>query len=143
MRQMLQFFASDGWTPRVEARAPVGQDTLVMWSWPLKGTHGLGVQVYGPDGRFKARLQDSVLPSARVVVCGGRYVVGGGNTLRVWDARQDYRLISRKTFAALGQFAQLRCDGVVLRASEVTATGQTQTLRLMVPALTAVRAKDR
>ena len=56
-----------------------------MWAWPLKGNHGIGLQISSPDRRFKTRLEDSNIPSERAVVCANRYVVGGGNTLRVWD----------------------------------------------------------
>lgn len=137
----IRTLAEDGadWTPKVEATATLGKDTLVMWSWPLKGNHGIGLQIYTSGGQFKTRLEDSNLPSARAVTCSGRYVVGGGNTLRVWDARQDYRLIVRKTFPQLGQFAQLRCDGNVLRVEEVTPGGQLRTLWLNVPALTTAQ----
>lgn len=143
VKQTIQFFAEGGadWAPHVEATTPIGQDTLVMWSWPLKGTHGIGLQIYARDGQFKTRLEDSNLPSARAVVCAGRYIVGGGNTLRVWDAQQRYKLIMRKTFPDLSQFAQLRCDGRVVRMEDLASGGQLRTLLLNVPALTTAPPK--
>lgn len=129
-----------GWTPGVEATAPIGQDTLVMWSWPLKWTHGIGLQIYGADGSFKARLEDSHLPSALATVCEDRYVVGGGNTLRVWDARQNYRLILRKTFPDLSPFARLSCrENVVLAEESTDQKSWKPLLRVRVPSLTRLR----
>ncbi|MEF2280423.1 hypothetical protein V3W47_19190 [Deinococcus sp. YIM 134068] len=141
VRGMVQTMKTDGadWTPEVETTASVGPDTLVMWSWPLRGNHGIGLQIYGPDGKFKTRLDDSNIPSARAAVCGGRYVVGGGNTLRVWDARQDYRLIFRKTFPNLSPFARLSCPGGTLLIEEQEGTRRQTRLRLMVPTLTPAR----
>lgn len=138
VRGMVEFMRTEGadWTPRVEATAPVGRDTLVMWSWPMKGTHGVGLQIYGPDGQFKLRLEDSQMPSARAAVCAGRYVVAGGNTLRVWDAQQKYRLIARKTFVELSQFAELTCGGKVLYTASLLGNGGLQLLAFHVPALT-------
>lgn len=139
VKGMVQTMKTDGadWTPKIEATASVGPDTLVMWSWPMKGTHGVGLQIYGPDGRFKTRLDDSNIPSARAAVCGGRYVVGGGNTLRVWDARQGYRLIFRKTFPNLSPFARLSCQGATLLAEETDDMGRWKApLWLRVPTLT-------
>lgn len=71
VRGMIQALGPE-WTPSLEATTPVGRDTLVMWSWPMKWTHGIGLQVYGPDGKFKTRLEDSNLPSARATICADR-----------------------------------------------------------------------
>lgn len=133
MVQTMKTVQAQDWTPQVEAAATVGKDTLVMWTWPLKGTHGIGLQVYGPDGGLRTRLEDSEVPSARAVVCGDRYVVGGGNTLRVWDAARDYALVAKRTYPKLGQFAALSCTGGVLNLLEGT-----RVTRLLVPSLKPV-----
>lgn len=121
------------WTPTVQATAPVGTDTLVMWRWPMPFNAGIGLQVYGPDGRFKARLEDSHIPSVRATVCQNRYVVGGGNTLRVWDAARDYKLIAKKTYPQTDQFATLGCDQNLL-----TKDDDTRLWRFLVPSLRPV-----
>lgn len=138
MVQTMKTVQGADWTPRVEATTSVSRDTLVMWSWPLKGNHGIGLQLYAPNGQFKTRLEDSNIPAALAAVCGNRYVVGGGNTLRVWDARQNYRLIVRKTFPSLSQFARLSCTRNILTAEEGTSyeVGPWRTvLRLKIPSL--------
>lgn len=129
----MQSLQAQDWKPTVEATAPIGKDTLVMWRWPMPFSAGIGLQIYGPDGKFKTRLEDSNIPSARAVVCLDRYVVGGGNTLRVWDAAQNFRLTSRKTFAELGQFSSMGCRGNLL------INGQdTRLRRYLVPSLRPV-----
>lgn len=133
VRMMMTTLGADVWTPRVEATSRVGSDTLVMWSWPLKGNHGIGLQIYGPNGKFKTRLEDSNIPSTRAVVCGNRYVVGGGNTLRVWEAAQGYKLSAKRTFPGLSQFAVLNCASNLL-----TVTGEAQVTRIFVPSLKSV-----
>lgn len=88
---------------------PLGGNTVVSWTWQVKHNHGLGVQVYGPDGRFVRRLQDSEFPTGQIVICQNRFVVGGGNTLRVWDATQHYKLVTRKTIPDLEQYHTKQC----------------------------------
>lgn len=124
----------DGWTPAAQQKVTVGADRLVSWAWPLKGNHGIGLQIYGPDGRFKTRLEDSNIPSAWAVVCSDRYVAGGGNTLRVWDAKRGYRLAAKRTFPDLSQFATLNCQSGIL-----TVTEKKRTTRVLVPSLRPVR----
>lgn len=123
----------DHWTPRASGTTKIGRDTLVMWAWPLKGNHGIGLQIYGPDGKFKTRLEDSNIPSARAVVCQDRFVVGGGNTLRVWDAARGYALVTKRTFTKLGQFALPSCQANVLTMLESTELN-----RWLVPSLRPV-----
>ena len=120
----------DHWTPRASGTTKIGRDTLVMWAWPLKGNHGIGLQIYGPDGKFRTRLEDSNIPSARAVVCNDRYVVGGGNTLRVWDAGRGYGLTAKRTFPGLSQFAALNCESGML-----TITEENRRTRVLVPSL--------
>lgn len=124
-----------GWNdPKVADSTRIGPDTLVMWEWNLKGNHGIGLQIYGSDGKFKTRLEDSNFPSARAVVCQNRYVVGGGNTLRVWDAAQGYKLVHKRKIANLSQFATKSCQGHLLVIKDGSAV-----MRLQVPSLTLVR----
>jgi hypothetical protein len=139
VRGMIQTLGPE-WTPSLEAATPIGRDTLVMWSWPMKWTHGIGLQLYGPDGKLKTRLEDSNIPSARATVCADRYVVGGGNTLRVWDAGQNHRLIFRKTFPQLSPFARLSCQGNMLLAEEsIDQENWRPVLRVRVPSLALLR----
>lgn len=130
VRMTMTTMGADVWTPSVEATSKVGSDTLVMWAWPLKGNHGIGLQIYGPDGKFRTRLEDSNIPSARAVVCNDRYVVGGGNTLRVWDAGRGYGLTAKRTFPGLSQFAALNCESGML-----TTTEENRRTRVLVPSL--------
>lgn len=74
-QQAKDYAADYGMTPEIEATTKIGADTLVMWWRPLKGNEGFGLQVYGADGKFKTRLEDSEFPSAKATLCG-RYIVG-------------------------------------------------------------------
>lgn len=133
--QRLKGYATDyGFIPRVAETTKIGPDTLVMWSWPMKGNEGFGLQVYGPDGKFKTRLEDSSFPGVKASVCQNRYVVGGGNTLRVWDAAAGYRLVRQRKIANLSQFATKSCQGHLVVIRDGSAV-----MRLQVPSLTLVR----
>lgn len=66
--------------------------------------------------------------------------MGGGNTLRVWDAGQNYRLILRKTFPHLSPFARLSCQENVLLAEESTDRETWRpVLRVRVPSRVPLR----
>ena len=66
---------------------PAGE-MFVRWSstpaLDPKGPHSLGLQVYGLDGTFRRWLPNTKAIDRDFVLCG-RYLVGGQNTLRVWD----------------------------------------------------------
>lgn len=115
-------------------RAP-GGSTLVAWaSTPAldpKGPHGLGVQVYGASGQFVGWLPAARGIDRALVLCG-RYLVGGGNTLRVWDTEGAGALLARRPVPTLPRSAQLRCQNGL-----VSADGWA--LRLRLPSLTPFR----
>lgn len=109
--------------------------TLVAWaSTPEldpKGPHGFGVQVYGSTGQFEGWLPAAHGIDRAFILCG-RYLVGGGNTLRVWTTEGAGALLARRPVPTLPQLARLRCVH-----GGVGADGWALQLRL--PSLTPLR----
>lgn len=97
-----------------------GGDTLVRWAASAeldpRGPRSLGVQVYDPQGHFRFWLEDAAGIDRDLVVCG-RFVVGGGNTLRVWDtARPGFPVVARRAVPDLPAQASLTCTSQELSA---------------------------
>ncbi len=89
-----------------------GGSALVRWSSTSeldpKGPNGLGIQLYGPGNTFRKWLPNAARIDRDVAQCG-RYLVGGNVTLRVWDARQDYRVVQVRDMPNLPASARLNC----------------------------------
>jgi len=124
---------SAGYQVTQTLRTPVGE-TLVRWSstpaLDPKGPHSLGVQVYGPDGTFRHWLPDTRAIDRDFVLCG-RYLVGGQNTLRVWDTGAGDRPMGLRTGPASSSFGQLACMG----PKTLSVLG----VRYALPTLTPIR----
>ena len=109
--------------------------TLVAWaSTPAldpRGPHGFGVQVYGSSDQFVRWLPAAKGIDRAFVLCG-RYLVGGGNTLRVWDTESAGALLAQRPVPTLSRNARIRCQNGL-----VSADGWT--LRLRLPSLTPFR----
>lgn len=116
----------------------LGGDTLISWSrtadYDPQGPREVGVQVYGADGKFKRWLKDSV--AQRPLLLCGRYLVGGDNTLRVWDTETNYKLLAQKTFN-LGEYGGL--SGFIIKqqvaCQNTTLTTSPAGLQLQLPTL--------
>ena len=104
---------SAGYQATQTLRTPVGE-TLVRWSstpaLDPKGPHSLGFQVYGADGTFRHWLPNTRAIDRDFVLCG-RYLVGGQNTLQVWDTRADYRPVGPRSGLASSSSGRLACVG--------------------------------
>ncbi|CAM3533863.1 hypothetical protein DESA109040_15595 [Deinococcus saxicola] len=107
---------SKGYVVTQELHTP-GGDSLVRWSFTPslapRGPNALGLQLYGPDGVFRRWLPDTARIDRDYVLCG-RYLVGGGNTLRVWDTGQNYASLARSLLPSPYPLAQLKCAGNTL-----------------------------
>lgn len=113
-------------------------DSLVRWSstpdLDPRGPNALGLQMYGPDGTFRRWLPDTAGIDRDFVVCG-RFLVGGDNTLRVWDTEQNYVVVLRRALPDSFPLARLRCidQTLVLEDSASKAVQKLPLLRLFLP----------
>jgi len=95
-----------------------------------KGPYSLGFQVCGPDGTFRRWLPDTRAIDRDFVLCG-QYLVGGQNTLRVWDTGAGDRPVGLQTGLASSSFDRLDCVG--------PATLSVLGVHYALPTLTPVR----
>jgi len=124
---------SAGYQVTQTLRTPAGE-TFVRWSstpaLDPKGPHSLGFQVYGPDGTFRRWLPDTKAIDRDFVLCG-RYLIGGQNTLRVWDTGAGNRPVGLRTGPASSSFGRLACMG----PTTLSVLG----VRYTLPTLTPIR----
>lgn len=137
---------SQGYVITQELHTP-GGDVLVRWSstpsLDPRGPNALGLQLYGPDGVFRRWLPDTARIDRDYVLCG-RSLVGGGNTLRVWDTGRNYAVVSRRVLPASFPLARLRCidQTLVLEDSSSTAAQKPPLLRFFLPRLEPLPTVD-
>ncbi|WP_156952935.1 hypothetical protein [Deinococcus frigens] len=119
---------------------PASGDALVRWSSTAsldpRGPNALGLQLYGPDGMFRRWLPDTARINRDYVLCG-RYLIGGGNTLRVWDTEQNYAVMARSRLPGPLPVARLKCDGgnVLLKPPSSNSAQEAFPLRFSLPLL--------
>lgn len=125
----------------------VNGDALVRWSstpeLDPRGPNALGLQLYGPGGKFRRWLPDTARIDRNYVLCG-RYLIGGGNTLRVWDTKRNYAVMARSRLPGPFPLARLNCAGntLILEDSSPHSAQKLPLLRFFLPRLEPLPTVD-